>query len=78
MTVKTAPSILDPTIICTRDRAYFSTIYGGMVSNAITNGELIEILPKWQVEPIPIHAVWHGNATHNSNIRRLLEFLFAD
>lgn len=49
-----------------------------LVSNAITNGELIEVLPEWRVELIPIYAVWHGNAAHNSNIRRLLDFLFAD
>jgi DNA-binding transcriptional LysR family regulator len=49
-----------------------------LVSNAITNGELIEVLPEWQVELIPIYAVWHGNAAHNSNIRRLLDFLFTD
>jgi len=49
-----------------------------LVAAAIANNELIEVLPEWQVEPILIYAVWHGNVTKNSNIRRLLDFLIND
>jgi hypothetical protein len=36
---------------------------------------LVEVLQEWQVEPIPLYAVWHANASGNSNIRRLLNYL---
>ena len=46
-----------------------------LVRNALENGDLIEVLPEWQVDPIPFHAVWHGNITSGSNLRRLLNFI---
>ena len=46
-----------------------------LVDEPLINGTLIQLLPKWQVEPIPLYAVWHANASGNSNIRRLLNHL---
>jgi DNA-binding transcriptional LysR family regulator len=46
-----------------------------LVEEPLINGALVEVLQEWQVEPIPLYAVWHANASDNSNIRRLLNFL---
>ena len=46
-----------------------------LVEEQLISGTLIEVLQEWQVEPIPLYAVWHANASDNSNIRRLLNFL---
>lgn len=46
-----------------------------LVQQALELGELIEVLPDWKVDPIPVYAVWHGNVTPDSNIRRLLDFI---
>ena len=50
-----------------------------LVEEPLVSGTLVEVLQEWQVEPIPLYAVWHANASNNSNIRRLLNFLdYAD
>lgn len=49
-----------------------------LVDDALANGNLVEVLPEWRVDPIPIHAVWHINVTKGSNVRRLLDYLFQD
>ncbi len=49
-----------------------------LVDDALANGSLVEVLPEWRVDPIPIHAVWHVNVTKGSNVRRLLDYLFQD
>ncbi len=46
-----------------------------LVEEALNSGTLVEVLQEWQVAPIPLYAVWHANATDNSNIRRLLNLL---
>jgi DNA-binding transcriptional LysR family regulator len=46
-----------------------------LVDEPLTSGTLVEVLQQWQVAPIPLYAVWHANASDNSNIRRLLNFL---
>ena len=46
-----------------------------LVDEPLTSGTLVEVLQEWQVAPIPLYAVWHANASDNSNIRRLLNFL---
>ena len=46
-----------------------------LVEEPLTSGTLVEVLQEWQVAPIPLYAVWHANASDNSNIRRLLNFL---
>jgi DNA-binding transcriptional LysR family regulator len=46
-----------------------------LVEQPLTSGTLVEVLQQWQVAPIPLYAVWHANASDNSNIRRLLNFL---
>lgn len=49
-----------------------------LVDDALANGKLVEVLPEWRVDPIPIHAVWHVNVTKGSNVRRLLDYLYQD
>ena len=46
-----------------------------LVEEPLISGTLVEVLQEWQVAPIPLYAVWHANASDNSNIRRLLNFL---
>jgi DNA-binding transcriptional LysR family regulator len=46
-----------------------------LVENSLANGELIELLPAWQVEPIPLYAVWPGNTQATGNAKVLLEYL---
>jgi DNA-binding transcriptional LysR family regulator len=46
-----------------------------LVEREIKNNILIELLPNWQVEPIPLYAVWPSNVFQNSSAKRLLDFL---
>lgn len=46
-----------------------------LVEQALADGSLVELLPNWQVEPIPFYGVWPANASINSNARQLLNFL---
>jgi DNA-binding transcriptional LysR family regulator len=46
-----------------------------LIEREIRNNLLIELLPNWQVEPIPLYAVWPNNVSQNSNVKRLLAFL---
>ncbi len=46
-----------------------------LVTEALENGKLVEILPEWQVEPLPLFALWPDNLIENSNSRRLLDHL---
>jgi len=46
-----------------------------LIEREIKNKYLIELLPNWQVEPIPLYAVWPSNIFENSSAKRLLDFL---
>jgi len=46
-----------------------------LVEREIKDSVLIELLPTWQVEPIPLYAVWPNNVCQNTSVKRLLEFL---
>lgn len=46
-----------------------------LVETALSHGELVEVLPAWQVEPVPLYALWPANAAPQGNSRRLLDFL---
>jgi len=46
-----------------------------LIEREIKNNLLIELLPNWQVEPIPLYAVWPNNVSQNSNVKRLLAFI---
>ncbi|MEW6997090.1 LysR family transcriptional regulator [Colwelliaceae bacterium BS250] len=46
-----------------------------LIDKEIKNKDLIELLPNWQVEPIPLYAVWPSNVFQDSSAKRLLEFL---
>ncbi|MEW6991133.1 LysR family transcriptional regulator [Colwelliaceae bacterium 6441] len=46
-----------------------------LIDREIKNNVLVELLPSWTVEPIPLYAVWPSNAFQNSNAKRLLNYL---
>jgi DNA-binding transcriptional LysR family regulator len=46
-----------------------------LIEKEIENNTLVELLPNWQVEPIPLYAVWPSNVFQNSSVKRLLAFL---
>lgn len=51
-----------------------------LVEQALADGNLVELLPSWQVEDLPLYAVWHNSGTAglaNKKVRRLLEHLSA-
>jgi len=46
-----------------------------LINSEIENNLLVELLPNWQVEPIPLYAVWPSNIFQNNTAKRLLDFL---
>lgn len=42
---------------------------------AIESRELIQVLPKWQVKPLPLNAVWSKNIREGSVVKLLLSYL---
>lgn len=46
-----------------------------LVDDEIRAGRLVQLLPDWQVEPIPLYAVWPQNAALNRNLSLLLDYL---
>jgi DNA-binding transcriptional LysR family regulator len=52
-----------------------STVGHWLIEEELADGRLIKVLPDWEVEPMPLYAVWHGNITECSNTRLLLNFL---
>lgn len=49
-----------------------------LVHDEIQSGRLVEVLPNWDVEPMPLYAVWPINVSESSNTRRLLNYLIPD
>ncbi len=47
----------------------------GMCQSAIGANKLVDILPEWKLNTIPLYAVWHNTARRNSLIRKLLSFI---
>ncbi len=45
------------------------------VENDIKSGKLINVLPEWQVEPLPLYALWPKNINKNSATKKLIEAL---
>ena len=46
-----------------------------LVETALKNKVLIELLPEWRVESIPLYAVWPNNVFKSHNAKCLLDFL---
>ena len=44
-------------------------------NQSIKDGLLIEVFPEWQVESLPLYAVWSKNISANSNTKLLLSYL---
>jgi DNA-binding transcriptional LysR family regulator len=52
-----------------------ATLAAYQANDLIAEGKLIHVLPQWQVEPIPLYAVWASNVAQNSLTKRLLACL---
>ncbi len=48
---------------------------GFLVEKQLKRGSLIEVLPDWSVDPIPVYAVWPGNNVKNKNAHRFIELV---
>jgi DNA-binding transcriptional LysR family regulator len=48
-----------------------------LVDTAIQDQRLVELIPDWQVDPLPLVAVWAGNVATNRHTRRILSYLSA-
>lgn len=46
-----------------------------LVEGPLRTGDLVEVLPDWRVEAVPLYALWPANAAPRGNSRRLLDFL---
>jgi len=46
-----------------------------LVETALNSGQLVEVLPQWQVQPIPLYAVWPANVGENLLMTLLLSFI---
>jgi len=62
------------TQLCIND-AGIATPPDYLIEEEVNNKTLVELLPNWQVEPIPLFAVWPSNVFQNSSVKRLLAFL---
>ena len=62
------------TQLCIND-AGIATPPDFLVERELKNNVLVELLPNWKVEPIPLYAVWPSNIFQNNNAKHLLNFL---
>jgi DNA-binding transcriptional LysR family regulator len=46
-----------------------------LVEDQLKQGSLVEVLPRWRVDPIPIYAVWPGNHVKNKNAHKFIELV---
>ena len=46
-----------------------------LIDAALKSGELVELIPDWRADAIPLYACWPGNVSNNSNAKRLVNFL---
>ncbi len=46
-----------------------------LVARELEEGKLVELLPDWQVDPIPVYAVWPDNSSTFSNAMHFLRYL---
>jgi DNA-binding transcriptional LysR family regulator len=52
-----------------------ATLAADQADDLIATGKLIHVLPQWQVEPIPLYAVWASNVAQSSLTKKLLACL---
>jgi DNA-binding transcriptional LysR family regulator len=52
-----------------------ATLAEYQANQLIEQGELVEVLPDWRVESIPLYLVWPDNVSEFSATRRLIRFL---
>ncbi|MGL1919708.1 MAG: LysR family transcriptional regulator [Hyphomicrobiales bacterium] len=46
-----------------------------LFGDRLDTGELVSLLPKGRMKPVPVHAVWPPNAQKNSLTKRLVNFM---
>lgn len=49
-----------------------------LVTSRIESGDLVELFPDWQVEPIKVTAVWPYSDVGNPTVRALIDFISQD
>ncbi len=52
-----------------------ATLAKSQVTESLESGRLVHVLPNWEVEPIPLYALWPNNLTPSSNVKKLLNYL---
>ena len=52
-----------------------ATLAAYQANKLIEQGKLVEVLPDWSVESIPLHLVWPDNVTEFSATKRLIRYL---
>lgn len=66
---------LDAMVELTRAGLGLSTPPRNLIEHDIKNGNLVEVLTKWTVEAVPLHAIWPDTIASQSAVRRLLDHL---
>jgi len=46
-----------------------------LVRDHLASGALVEVLPGWRVDPIPVHAAWPSTAVRATLTQSFVEFL---
>lgn len=52
-----------------------ATPLASLVTDELNQGYLVELLPEWQVESLPVYALWPPNVSKESLAYRLIKFL---
>lgn len=60
--------------LCTHDLG-LATPPDYLVEKLLKRGSLIEVLPDWKVQPIPVYAVWPGTPTKSRNAHKFIELI---
>lgn len=60
--------------LCTHDLG-LATPPDYLVEKLLKKGSLVEVLPDWQVQPIPVHAVWPGNPVKSRNAHNFIKLI---
>ena len=71
LTVNSIEAMVD----LTRLGAAMSSPPAHYVAKAVAAGDLVQLLPDWRMETMPVHAVWPSAGIDNPVTKRLLSYL---
>lgn len=71
LTVNSIEAMVDLTLL----GAAASSPPAHFVAGAVKAGDLVQLLPDWELEAMPVHAVWPSAGIENPVTRRLLDYL---